>query len=936
MATTNPLVDKQKATLQPWVPPNKQYTPEESAAIRAAADPSYTARVASEQAQMQGGTAGQAAIQAAQTARDKSIGAGISSPSAQTYTYTDDANMKAMTDLNTKYGLPSDNGMNGIPIPRVATLNKPTVPTATTPMVEVSSRGANQYKPSAQLDYLGNPNVKNPSAQTPDLTPTTGQSVFTNITLDEIQKAYESGDMAKILELQNKAAYQGVQQQGQAQNQVFDAEQALIDKKQQEAQAEYDAQKAAEQAKEQADLALFKQDQTAQVDDATRRINDSSNRRADSAATSLAFQGFSRSTKAADIQDNIRQDTQAQLADINRQSARAVNEHEAALLDRMNTKLEKYQDRVDRFGDAKDQLALEKVKAQGDLMMDLFKQNPDNPANMLATAEKLSKIKLEQKKLDMEERKAVQDRAAQNFKFMTDTFGGDFISSLDGESKMVYADALGVPVSALSRVTKTMDEQKMAWDQMKYYDSQQFDLNKMGYAQDLDFKKMLFGKSLDNVTAGSKYDNLGYGQSAAGMFGGGYVFNQPMPTLDGKNQVISYNPAIASAKPDGFKFNTTLGALAGQCAWYAEQLVKLNGKNWTVGNSLQEKLGTLNNLVKKGDAFMKGQGQPQVGNTIISNDSKTYGHVSVINGITPDGKLILTESNRAAPLTVTNTRTIDPNDPSIYGFIKTMPEGAFNLAKTIGGAVGSLVGKTPIGQSVGNLFNAIGKANLMPKQSEALSPFRQAVQGGTSKLTDAQELEFANSNPQGFQQYQQDKMMGAKAEGGASAAELRQTRKEFYNLPITQKFSDLTNSYNGLDATYNAYKGGKLGNNAVDQSLITLFNKMLDPGSVVREGEYARTAEGQAALARATNYLSYLFKGGANINDQTRADMVSLAKTLKDSAQQEFNRQAQFYVDYSKDLGSKPENVLGSYYQYYKPQGQQQTETSDLDLWNNL
>jgi hypothetical protein len=30
---------------------------------------------------------------------------------------------------------------------------------------------------------------------------------------------------------------------------------------------------------------------------------------------------------------------------------------------------------------------------------------------------------------------------------------------------------------------------------------------------------------------------------------------------------------------------------------------------------------------------------------------------------------------------------------------------------------------------------------------------------------------------------------------------------------------------------------------AVDQALIMLFQKMLDPGSVVREGEYARTTD---------------------------------------------------------------------------------------------
>lgn len=38
--------------------------------------------------------------------------------------------------------------------------------------------------------------------------------------------------------------------------------------------------------------------------------------------------------------------------------------------------------------------------------------------------------------------------------------------------------------------------------------------------------------------------------------------------------------------------------------------------------------------------------------------------------------------------------------------------------------------------------------------------------------------------------------------------------------------------------------------NAASQALVIAYNKILDSGSVVREGEYARTAEGQSALKR--------------------------------------------------------------------------------------
>ena len=96
--------------------PNKQYTAAESAALRAAADPTFAARQANMQAQMQGGAAGQVAGQQAQAARDKAVAEALSSKVSQRFTFVDPANVAAQQALNTKYGLSPDTGFKGIAI----------------------------------------------------------------------------------------------------------------------------------------------------------------------------------------------------------------------------------------------------------------------------------------------------------------------------------------------------------------------------------------------------------------------------------------------------------------------------------------------------------------------------------------------------------------------------------------------------------------------------------------------------------------------------------------------------------------------------------------------------------------------------------------------------------------------------------------------------
>lgn len=61
----------------------------------------------------------------------------------------------------------------------------------------------------------------------------------------------------------------------------------------------------------------------------------------------------------------------------------------------------------------------------------------------------------------------------------------------------------------------------------------------------------------------------------------------------------------------------------------------------------------------------------------------------------------------------------------------------------------------------------------------------------------------------------------------------------------------------------NAARRGDLATGS--QAVLVTFQKILDPTSVVRESEYARSAAGQALLARAQGAVERLFKGGAGV-----------------------------------------------------------------------
>ena len=73
--------------------------------------------------------------------------------------------------------------------------------------------------------------------------------------------------------------------------------------------------------------------------------------------------------------------------------------------------------------------------------------------------------------------------------------------------------------------------------------------------------------------------------------------------------------------------------------------------------------------------------------------------------------------------------------------------------------------------------------------------------------------------------------------------------------------------------------------NAATQAIITSFNKIIDPNSVVRESEYARSPEGQSLLATLQGKFNAISQGGPGLTKESLKEFVDTANQLNQNAQ---------------------------------------------------
>lgn len=93
------------------------------------------------------------------------------------------------------------------------------------------------------------------------------------------------------------------------------------------------------------------------------------------------------------------------------------------------------------------------------------------------------------------------------------------------------------------------------------------------------------------------------------------------------------------------------------------------------------------------------------------------------------------------------------------------------------------------------------------------------------------------------------------------------------------------------------------------QSLVILLNKFLDPGSVVREGEFDRVVKAQGLEGRARNLQANLMRGEP-LNDEAIRQINSLAVLYQQAAQTKMRSVAEQYAAVARQRGLDVRSVI--------------------------
>lgn len=124
----------------------------------------------------------------------------------------------------------------------------------------------------------------------------------------------------------------------------------------------------------------------------------------------------------------------------------------------------------------------------------------------------------------------------------------------------------------------------------------------------------------------------------------------------------------------------------------------------------------------------------------------------------------------------------------------------------------------------------------------------------------------------------------------------------------TRPFVTVRDAYARMKDQYKLQQdqGGK--SPAADMSMIYSFMKINDPGSTVREGEYATAQNATGVPARVTNIYNSLVNGN-RLNPAQRDNFLASAKSLYKSQESTFTPMLNFYRDRAKNLSLDP-NVI--------------------------
>jgi hypothetical protein len=204
---------------------------------------------------------------------------------------------------------------------------------------------------------------------------------------------------------------------------------------------------------------------------------------------------------------------------------------------------------------------------------------------------------------------------------------------------------------------------------------------------------------------------------------------------------------------------------------------------------------------------------------------------------------------------------------------------------------------------------------------DGLTPYQRAQIEQGAKTPDQKNFDAAKADP-AFAAYQEKQaaLKGVRVSNTTNVQAEQRTfsnedklRDNFEGLEPVKMYRVISQQVDRARAAFQETQKKGVSLNSADQVLITVLNKILDPQSVVRESEYARTALGQGWATKLDAFLEALKdprKGGAGISDEERKSVYNMIEKLGNASRAQFDKAAKDTEELATSYGLNPKRVV--------------------------